>query len=102
MMSIIITPPCGLMRLVNVCTRQGVPSGRERFGTGPRLIENGRRLEAVVARPAMPEEGDAARTFFFDPLRNGDRLATLGARILVGQIAEIESGHGASPLFASF
>jgi hypothetical protein len=50
----------------------------------------------------MPEIGDAARTVF-NPVRRGDRLAALGARILVGQIAEISTGHGrVSPRGFSF
>src|SRR5665213_4463090 len=45
----------------------------------------------------MPEIGGAAR-IGFNPVRGGNRLAALGAGIALGQIAEIHSGHGASPL----
>jgi hypothetical protein len=39
-------------------------------------------LELVIAGPAMPEIGDAARTVL-SPARRGYRLAALGAGILV-------------------
>jgi hypothetical protein len=72
------------------------PSGRESF-IRLLVIEEGHRLEAIIACPALPEIGDAARAGF-DPLRRGDRLAALGAGIFVRQIAGINSGHGASSL----
>ena len=75
------------------CGAAEVPSGRESFLLRMRCVVKGDGLEPVVAGPAMPEIGDAARTVF-NPVRRGDRLAALGARILVGQIAEISTGHG--------
>jgi hypothetical protein len=74
--------------------REGVPSGRE--GLGILFPEVGHRLEAVVAGPAAPEIGRAARAVF-NPFGGGDRLAALGAGIFVGQIAEIDSGHARLP-----
>src|SRR5450759_2689847 len=74
--------------------RPTAASGRERFGIGTLVI--GHRLELVVTGLAMPEIGDAARTGF-NPFRRGYRLATLGAGIFEGQIAEIRFGHEASP-----
>src|ERR1700692_348207 len=65
------------------------------------MREEGHRLEAVVAGPASPEIGHAAR-FSLDPFRNGDRFAALSAGISPRQRAEICSGHGASPFFFSF
>jgi hypothetical protein len=88
----------------SVCTQPPVrwqrrsankPSGRERFGF--RIPEKRYRLELVVAGPAVPEIGRAMRAAL-NPLRGGDRLAALGAGISLGQIAEIYSGHGVSPL----
>src|SRR6266851_9118906 len=79
--------------------RAGVPSGRERFPVRLGIIEEGHRLEPVAACPAMPEIGRAARARF-NPVRGGDRLAALGAGIFVGQIAEVYSGHGATPFFS--
>src|SRR5229473_173928 len=75
---------------------KGVPSGRERFPVRLGIIEEGHRLEPVAACPTLPEIGYATRTGF-DPVRRGDRLAALSAGIFVGQIAEVRTGHGASP-----
>src|SRR5262249_21032413 len=69
-------------------------SGRNSLRPG--LTEEGYRLESVVAGPAVPEIGHAGRAIFF-PIRRGDRLATLGARILVRQIPGIRSGHRRLP-----
>jgi hypothetical protein len=79
--------------------RSIVPSGRERFGIGFLLVEEGHCLEPVVAGQAMPEIGGAARTVL-DPFGDGDRPAALGAGIFMGLTAEIDSGHGAFSLFA--
>ena len=95
-MTSVITPSFGLMRGTNVHAREGVPSGRERFPIRLGIIEEGHRLEPVAACPAMPEIRRAARAGF-NPVRGGDRLAALGAGIFVGQIAEVCSGHGATP-----
>src|ERR1700722_5027392 len=65
------------------------------------MREEGHRLEAVVAGPASPEIGHAAR-FSLDPFRNGDRFAALSAGISPRQRAEICSGHGVSPLLFYF
>ena len=56
--------------------------GGERFLARARRIVKCHRLELVIAGPAMPEIGDAARTVF-SPVRRGYRLAALGAGILV-------------------
>jgi hypothetical protein len=56
--------------------------GGERFVARVRSIIKCHRHEPVTAGPAMPEIGDAARTVF-NPVRRGDRLAALGAGILV-------------------
>jgi hypothetical protein len=107
MTSLIITLLLGLMKMYQRLVSKGVPSGRERFGI--RISEKRHRLEPVAACPAMPEIRRAVRTVF-NPLRSGDQLAALGtgifsglAGILSGQIAELCSGHGASPFsFLSF
>jgi hypothetical protein len=72
------------------------PSGRESFPIRLLVIEEGHCLEPVIARPAIPEIGHAARAGF-DPLGGGDRLAALSAGIFLRQIAGVNSGHGASP-----
>src|SRR5436190_6957752 len=100
MTSVIITLPYGFDEVDQRCISEGVPSGGQGFEIGLGIVVKGHRLEAVITCPAVPEIGYAARTVF-NPLRGGDWLAALGAGILFGQIAEIYSGHGASP-FASF
>jgi hypothetical protein len=77
-------------------TPERVPSGGQGSGIGPGIVVKGYRLKAIVACPAVPEIRDAAWTVLY-PLGGGDWLAALGAGILFGQIAEISSGHGASP-----
>jgi hypothetical protein len=61
-----------------------------------RMREEGHRLEAVVAGPALPEIAHATRPRL-DPFRNGDRFAALGAGIFPRQGADFCSRHGASP-----
>src|SRR6266853_7035185 len=100
-MTSVITPSFGLMRGTNVHAREGVPSGRERFPIRLGIIEEGHRLEPVAACPALPEIRRAARAGF-NPVRGADRLAALGAGIFVGQIAEVCSGHGATPFCFSW
>jgi hypothetical protein len=82
------------------CISEGVPSGRQCFELGLGIVVKRHRLEAVIACPAVPQIGYAARTVF-NPLGGGDRRAALRAGILFGQTAEIQSRHGASP-FAFF
>src|SRR5579871_1627547 len=81
----------GTPRLFNV-TRS---SGRERFLVHVALVEDRDRLEAIVARPAMPEISGAAGAGL-DPLRHRDRLAALGAGISLGQI-RLGTSHGTLP-----
>src|SRR5665647_822790 len=76
--------------------RQNKGLGRERFGLGVLLVEERHRLELVVAGPAVPQIRGAVRTAL-NPFGGGDRLAALSARISLGQVGEIESGHGAFP-----
>jgi hypothetical protein len=71
---------------------------RERFRL--RMREESHRLEAIIAGPASPEIGGAARSGL-NPFRSGDRLAALGAGIFPGQGTEVYSCHGASPFFFS-
>jgi hypothetical protein len=100
MTSVIITLPYGVDEADQRYGSERVPSGGQGFELGLGIVVKGHRLEAVMACLAVPEVGYAARAVF-NPLGSGDRLAALGAGILFGQIAEIYSGHGASP-FASF
>jgi hypothetical protein len=65
-----------------------------------RRFEHGDRLKAIVAGAAMPEI-DRAPLFLLDPIGRGDRLAALGTGILLGQITETCSSHGAAP-FGTF
>src|SRR6185503_3661719 len=69
-------------------------SGGERVRM--RLFIDRDRFKAIIAGAAEPEERRAARTAL-DPIGPRDRLAALGTRISAGQIAGIESSHGASP-----
>jgi hypothetical protein len=69
-------------------------SGCERVGIG--FLIDGDRLEAIVAGAAEPEERRSARTAF-NPVGSRNRLAALGTGISAGQIAGIESNHGALP-----
>jgi hypothetical protein len=64
------------------------------------IIEEGDRLEPVVAGTAIPEVRYALRPGL-NPIGGRDRLAALGARIFARQIAEVGSHHGASP-FCTF
>jgi hypothetical protein len=54
------------------------------------------RFEAIIAGAAEPKERRSARTAL-NPIGPRDRLAALGAGIPTGQIAGIDSSHGASP-----
>src|SRR5712671_1123746 len=97
MTSVIVTLPCGWMKSNQRNISAGVPSGRESFLLQMRRVEKCNRLEPVVAGLAVPEIGNPARPVL-NPVRGRYRRAALGAGILVGQIAGIGSGHGASPL----
>src|SRR5580698_6820109 len=77
--------------------RVTIPSGRESLLLELLIIEIGHRLEAVIAHPAMPEIGDAARRGGFDPVRCGNRMSALGTGIFAGQRTEVRSRHHASP-----
>ena len=66
--------------------RQSRPERRsdgEGFPARVRRIVKCDRFEPVIAGPAVPEIGDAARTVF-SPVRRGYRLAALGAGVFVG------------------
>src|ERR1700730_7099027 len=85
-------------------SRPGVPrpetadaSSGKRFAIGRALVEIRDRLKTVVAGPAVPEIRSAAGRRF-DPGRESDRLAALGAGILLGQEAETWVGHGVLPI----
>src|SRR5438105_9398553 len=73
---------------------QIIASGRQRVGIG--FLVDRDRLEAIIAGAAEPEEGRAAWTAL-DPIGSRNRLAALGTGVAVGQIAGIESSHGAPP-----
>jgi Histidine kinase-, DNA gyrase B-, and HSP90-like ATPase len=83
------------------CSRQGRPperlmSGRERRRFHLPFVEDGNRLEAIIAGAAVPEIGDAALALLH-PVRRRNRLAALGTWISTRQTAEIKSRHGALP-----
>jgi hypothetical protein len=88
-----------LPRSIAQCQRipyQLMMSGCDRL-IGRALVEEGDRLEPVIARPAMPEITGAAFAAF-NPLGYRDRLAALSTGILFGQKSKTGPGHGVLPL----
>src|SRR5262249_49340485 len=78
-----------------IATRSSGMSGGDRL-VGFALVEEGDRLELVVARPAVPEITGTVLAGL-NPLRHRDRLAALCTGILLGQIVQTGSCHGALP-----
>ena len=61
------------------------------------LIEEGDRLELIVARPAVPEIACAALAAL-DPFRHRDGLAALSTGILLRQVSQTGPVHGTLPI----